>query len=76
LEQSLAGLDLTLGRSKPKPKPAPAPASKPAPVAFAPEEPSATLVLQKESLEAAPFTSEDLFTDVIASVERELQSEK
>lgn len=77
LEQSLAGLDLGMTKSRPKPKPAAeakAPEKPPAPPAGEPSRP--TVVLQKEPASEQAFTSEDLFTDVIASVERELQSEK
>jgi TonB family protein len=86
LEESLAGLDLNLTKkAKPKPKPAPAqPTATPAPspivekapeppaeeVQSAPSEPAATSGSQDE----VAFTSEDLFTDIIESVERELQS--
>lgn len=77
LEQSLAGLDLGVSKSRPKPKPVPeakAPEKPAAPAANEPSQP--TSALQKESSAEQTFTSEDLFTDVIASVERELQSEK
>ncbi|PWT87509.1 MAG: hypothetical protein C5B54_12240, partial [Acidobacteria bacterium] len=110
LENTLAGLDISVGKPKPKPRPAdatktgeqqkvasqPVGESKPAPPAAADPAPSApTVMLQKGAADPAPsaptvmlqkgaapasgesvFTSEDLFTDVIASVERELQSQK
>ncbi len=79
LEKSLAGLDLNLSkRAKPKPK-ATGPVSVPA-VAEKLVEPEQKLTVSAESPEAvssddgATFTSEDLFTDIIESVERELQS--
>ncbi len=89
LEQSLAGLDLDQTRKpRPKPKPAEAPPVSVS-VAALPEAPSAPPqeAPSAPSQEAAKtnvveppsgpvFTSEDLFTDIIASVERELQSEK
>lgn len=77
LEQSLAGLDLGMTKSRPKPKPAAeakAPEKPAAPPAGEPSPPAGDL--PKESTAEQAFTSEDLFTDVIASVERELQSEK
>jgi TonB family protein len=67
LEESLAGLSREVGKktaAKPKPAETTAAASS-APSAPAKAEDSGPI-----------FTSEDLFTDVIASVERELQSEK
>jgi TonB family protein len=79
-------------RPKPKPKPAapavkvagppePVEPAKPAAAASPPAPPAAetarpTLILGKAEPGGSTFTSEDLFTDVIASVERELQSEK
>jgi TonB family protein len=87
LEESLAGLSLDFGKLKSKPKPAaaakPAPQPvKPAPVPTQPPKPQvvAPVVSPPAPLTARPadatFTSEDLFTDVIASVERELEHEK
>src|SRR3990172_4566026 len=62
LEESLAGLELEVSKkTKAKPKTSDSSSA---------EEKSAG------ASESAGFTSEDLFTDVIASVERELQSEK
>lgn len=89
LEQSLAGLDLDVGRKpKPKPKPAEPPkaeAKPAAPAAAPPDAPAPapvqtagpTVILGKADPQptGTTFTSEDLFTDVIASVERELQGE-
>lgn len=85
LEESLAGLDLNLSKkAKPKPKPA-APVTAPPPVAPV-EKPAISAAPEPETAappEAVPstsseaevtFTSEDLFTDIIESVERELQS--
>ncbi len=85
LEESLAGLSLDLSKLKSKPKPAaaakPAPQPvKPTPVPAQPPKPQAPVA----PISTAPmtpaadgsFTSEDLFTDVIASVERELEHEK
>jgi len=84
LEQSLAGLDLDQTRKpKLKPKLTELP-SGPVNVTPAPSPSAPTLVLPQQPPPAASpqpasspvFTSEDLFTDIIASVERELQSEK
>jgi TonB family protein len=85
LEESLAGLSLDLSKLKSKSKPAgavkPAPQPvKPSPVPVQPPKPQAPA----RAISTAPtpsaadgsFTSEDLFTDVIASVERELEHEK
>ncbi|MCI0411489.1 TonB family protein [bacterium] len=64
LEESLAGLDLEVKKQKARP------ASEKAEVS------ESTSAAEKPAASEAVFTSEDLFTDVIASVERELQSEK
>ena len=76
LEQSLAGLDLGMGKPRPKPKPAPEtkPPEKAPPAPASAESSPSTMIIQKDEAPGATFTSEDLFTDVIASVERELQS--
>ena len=68
LEESLAGLDREVKKQKPKPASEKAENIPVSEAASIPEKP----VQASESV----FTSEDLFTDVIASVERELQSEK
>src|SRR3990172_9412744 len=86
LEQSLAGLELEIGRkAKPKAKTEPtktesvltAPAAEgmklgPSAIPTVAVAPSSD---KNESAPASVFTAEDLFTDVIASVERELQFE-
>ena len=71
LEESLAGLDLGVGK---KSKPTANQAAK-TEILQVPLQQTAE---QKKGPESSGpvFTSEDLFTDVIASVERELQSEK
>jgi len=89
LEESLAGLSLDFSKLKSKPKPAAPVAAKPAPQPVKPapvptpipKQPMAAPVVSKPAAPMAPpadatFTSEDLFTDVIASVERELEHEK
>lgn len=84
LEESLAGLDLNLTKkAKPKPKPAEAVAA-PAAVVAPLEKPPETIAppsIPEPEAKPGPaaeneitFTSEDLFTDIIESVERELQS--
>lgn len=84
LEESLAGLDLNLTKkARPKPKPVEPVATSvtvAAPIEKIPEtiappsisEPEAEPVSAAEN--GMTFTSEDLFTDIIESVERELQS--
>ncbi len=84
LEESLAGLDLNLSKkARPKPKPAaPVTAPTPAPpiekpaisAAPQPETAAPPETVPAGSSESESFTSEDLFTDIIESVERELQS--
>lgn len=87
LEESLAGLSLDFSKLKSKPKPAATVAAKPVPQPVKPAPapiPKQPIAAPVASTPAAPmvrpadatFTSEDLFTDVIASVERELEHEK
>lgn len=87
LEESLAGLSLDFSKLKSKPKPAAPAAAKPAPPSVKPTPapiPKQPIAAPVAPTPAAPmvrpadasFTSEDLFTDVIASVERELEHEK
>jgi len=72
LEESLAGLELEIGRkSKPRAK-----ESAQTEIIAVPKDTSVPAYAPKAESSGAVFTSEDLFTDVIASVERELQSEK
>ncbi len=88
LEESLAGLSLDFSKIKSKPKPAAAkpapqpvklsavPVQPPKPQASAAVAPASTVPASAKPVGDATFTSEDLFTDVIASVERELEHEK
>jgi TonB family protein len=90
LEESLAGLSLDLSKLKSKPKPAAPAAAKPSPQPVKPAPAPTQIPKQPIAAPVAPiptpamvarpadatFTSEDLFTDVIASVERELEHEK
>ena len=89
LEESLAGLSLDFYKVKSKPKPAAAAKPAPQPVKSSPVPvqpvkpqaptfvaPASTVPVSAKPAADATFTSEDLFTDVIASVERELEHEK
>ncbi len=73
LEQSLAGLDLDQNKKQKIKGKDPAKTE----ILSMPEQPQSPVAKPSSPESSGPvFTAEDLFTDVIASVERELQSEK
>ena len=77
LEESLAGLDFEMGKKSQKGKPKDSAQTEVISVPRNTFTPAETSKAQSAESQSGPvFTSEDLFTDIIASVERELQSEK